>query len=248
MDSLGTDGFQEGGRAWSPSRPDILQILSSARHADVQPIYYGSNHTFLVTLDAGESGQSYAVYKPARGEYPLYDFASGTLYRREVATWLVDSILGHGLVPPTVVTHGKYGIGSLQLFIESASSAEVGVEELRRMALLDVLVNNADRKAEHCLPGIDGKVWAIDHGLTFHVQPKLRTVLWHFAAERVTPAERSDLRRFSHLLERRADPCVTQLGELLSRAEWAALRERVARLLASGRFPDPRYKAMPYRW
>lgn len=237
-----------GGRAWNPERRDIVQLLSASSHSDVQPIYYGSNHTFLVTLDAAEYGRSYAVYKPARGEYPLYDFAAGTLYRREVGTWLVDTLLGWNVVPPTVVSQGKYGVGSLQLFIESATSAEVELVQLRRMALLDVLVNNADRKAEHCLPGSDGRLWAIDHGLTFHVQPKLRTILWHFAGQRLSRPERRDVRRLGVMLASATDPRAAQLEELLSLTEWIALKERLARLLATGTFPDPRQKSVPYRW
>ena len=104
-------GFQPGGQAWDPDRPDILELLQIADQSQVYPIYQGSNHTFLTVLDAGEAGKSLAVYKPARGEYPLYDFPSGTLYKREIGAWLVDRILGWHLVPPTVESGGKYGSG-----------------------------------------------------------------------------------------------------------------------------------------
>jgi hypothetical protein len=248
VDKAPLEELQAGGHAWHPDRPDLLHLLRTARHDSIQPIYYGSNHTFLVTLDAGEAGKSYAVYKPARGEYPLYDFPTGTLYRREVAAWLVCAMLGWQVVPPTVVAEGDFGVGSLQLFVETAPSAEVTLDDLRPMALLDVIVNNADRKAEHCLPGADGRIWGIDHGLTFHPQPKLRTVLWQFAGTRLLPAELTDVERFLGALRRRSDPCAAELVELLSAVEIRALESRMRSALTSGLFPNPRYKPAPYRW
>lgn len=248
LNPIANDGFQAQGRAWDPMREDIVTLLRTAEQVAVQPIYYGSNHTFLVTLDAGESGRSFAVYKPARGEYPLYDFAHGTLYRREVASWLLDHVLGWCLVPPTVVARGQYGVGSLQIFIESYSQGEIELAELRRLALLDILLNNADRKSEHLLLGDEGKLWGIDHGLTFHAQPKLRTVLWHFAGEPLADEERSDLDRGLKALEGRKGNEADELRELLAPVEWRALLQRLRRLLETGRFPDPRYKAVPYRW
>jgi hypothetical protein len=241
-------GFQTSGQAWDPCRPDVEHLLTSARHLHLQPIYYGSNHCFLVTLDAGKQGCSLSVYKPARGEYPLYDFPSGTLYRREVATWHLNKLLGWNLVPPTVVATGKHGIGSLQLFIEAASEGELRVIELQRLALLDVLLNNADRKADHCLVGENSKLWGIDHGLTFHVHPKLRTILWHFAGTRIPTEERAQLQRLLKTLESRTQADALALEELIAPAERRALIDRLCRLLESGRFPDPRYKPVPYRW
>jgi hypothetical protein len=242
------EGFQSRGQAWDPLREDAAALLEQAEHVRLQPIYYGSNHCFLVTVDGGEAGHSYAVYKPARGEYPLYDFPSGTLYRREVGTWLINHLLGWNVVPPTVVTRGKYGIGSLQLFIESYDEGEIAVEELRRLALLDVILNNADRKSEHCLLGQDGKLWGINHGLTFHVQPKLRTVLWHFAGLPLNEREHCDIERLVAALQLCKAPEVRAARDLVTGGEWRALVERADRLTAARRFPDPRYKAVPYRW
>lgn len=242
------DGFQARGQAWNPFRADAEELMESAFHRQMQPIYYGSNHCFLVTLDAGESGCSLAVYKPARGEYPLYDFPSGTLYRREVGSWLVNKLLGWNLVPPTVVTRGKHGVGSLQLYIEPYGEGELEVSELQRLALLDVLLNNADRKADHCLLGQDGKLWGIDHGLTFHVHPKLRTILWHFAGSQIPAVERRDLHRLHEVLETHGKPEVSALEDLVTAAERRALIDRLCRLLETKRFPDPRYKPVPYRW
>jgi hypothetical protein len=241
-------GFQARGRAWNPRRPDIADLLGGAEQTDIQPIYYGSNHTFLVTLDGAGEGKSLAVYKPARGEYPLYDFPTGTLYRREAAMWQLDSILGWELVPPTVVRNGRYGTGSVQLFIESHSEGEIEVAELQRLVLLDVIGNNADRKAEHCLLGWDSTLWGIDHGLTFNAQFKLRTVLWHFAGGSIPEDQRKDLRKLRGSLARCDAPHVRRLTELVSRQEFVALRQRVDALIRDNVFPNPRYKSVPYRW
>lgn len=241
------EGYQAHGHAWDPSRSDIVELLKTAEHIEIEPIYYGSNHTFLVTLDCDQAGRSLAVYKPARGEYPLYDFPNGTLYRREIASWVVNSMLGWNVIPPTVESEGAYGIGSLQIFIEGHPTGEIAVTELRRLCLLDILCNNADRKAEHCLVGDNGKLWGIDHGLTFHHQPKLRTVLWHFAGSKLAADDLADLKRLRIMLNR-SDDAERSLRRLLSRREWSALLARLDRLIDDGCFPDPRYKSVPYRW
>ena len=240
-------GFQAQGHAWDPFRSDIIDLLRDARPVGVEPIYYGSNHTFLVTLDSEGAGQSLAVYKPARGEYPLYDFPTGTLYRREIASWAVNALLGWNVIPPTVESDGPYGVGSLQLFIEAHEASEIAVAELRRLCILDVLYNNADRKPEHCLVGDDGKLWGIDHGLTFHHQPKLRTVLWHFAGSPLASDDLADLKRLRIVLNR-SDEEDLGLRSLLSKREWAALMMRLDGVIREGAFPNPRYKSVPYRW
>ncbi|MGI8826850.1 MAG: SCO1664 family protein [Chloroflexota bacterium] len=241
-------GYQGLGQAWDPHRPDITRLLRDSEHATIEPIYFGSNHCFLVTLEAGEVGRSLTVYKPGRGEYPLYDFPTGTLYRREAGSWLVDRMLGWSLVPPTVISHGRFGPGSVQLFIESYSRGDVDILELQRLALLDLVLNNADRKSDHCLLGDGGKLWAIDHGLTFHVHPKLRTVLWHFAGERIPPECLADVQRLLGCLETLEAEESSELRELLSFEEWRALIRRTARLAEMEYFPDPRHKSVPYRW
>jgi hypothetical protein len=241
-------GYQGRSLAWDPLREDIIALLRQSRHDSIQPIYYGSNHCFLVSLSDQCAGESLAVYKPARGEYPLHDFPSGTLYRREVGSWLLNRLLGWNLVPPTVVTSGQYGVGSLQLFIEARSEGQIAMDDLSRLALLDVLLNNADRKAEHVLLGDDDRLWAIDHGLTFHVHPKLRTVLWHFSGGALPADACQDLRRLLGDLRGGRREEAQQLRDLIAPAEWRALLERLDRLLHTGKYPDPRYKPVPYRW
>jgi hypothetical protein len=206
-----------------------------------------SNYTFLVELcaDAGDGPGVLAVYKPAQGESPLWDFPTGTLYRREVAAYLLARHLGWPRVPPTVVRDdAPHGVGALQLYVEAlperhyldagGEPADTWVE----VALFDVLTNNADRKSGHCLTDADGLVWVIDHGLTFHADPKLRTVIWDFAGEPVPPRLRADLERAAGSLA--GGELAACLERLISRRELAVLRRRLAAMLQPGwQLPHP---------
>lgn len=241
----GTGEFQPGGSSWDAGREDITLLLERADQIRYRDIYYGSNACYLVQLRDDTAGCSYAVYKPARGEYPLWDFPHGSLHRREVATYRLDCLLGWQLVPPAIIRQGKYGVGSLQLFMEESEEQAVSVESLRRMALLDWVINNADRKPDHLLVAPGGHLWGIDHGLTFHAQPKLRTILWHFAGERMGHDEITDLQRVRTTLETSEAGTVR---ELLQRVEYRALLQRVDALIAGGVFPNPQFKSVPYRW
>lgn len=237
--------YQSGGTSWSPYRPDICDLLRSSRQPEIRSIYYGSNACYLVKLLHHQAGESLAIYKPARGEYPLWDFPHGTLHRREVATYEMDSILGWGLVPPTVIGSGRFGIGSVQLFLEESASEAVTMTDLRRLVLLDWVTNNADRKPDHLLSGHGGRLWGIDHGLTFHFQPKLRTVLWYFAGEPLDSEEIKELRRARGLLPSARG---SKVRELVAPQEYRALMVRIDNLAAGGVFPNPRYRAVPYQW
>ena len=133
-----------------------------------------------------------AIYKPVRGERPLWDFPSG-LHRREVAAWELSEYLGWHLVPPTIMRDGPFGEGSLQLFVAADFEQHYFTlyegradlhDALRRMCAFDLLANNTDRKSGHCLLGLDGRIWGIDHGLCFAEDFKLRTVIWEFGGER----------------------------------------------------------------
>lgn len=214
----------------------------------------GSNHTFLVAVSEG-SHTCEAVYKPRRGERPLWDFPSGTLYQREYAAYVVAQALSWEFIPCTVIREGPYGIGSLQQFIDADPQSnyftlrEECPEELERIALFDCLSNNADRKASHCFWDWDGRVWAIDHGLTFHHEPKLRTVIWDFAEE---PIAGHLIEQVAGLLENLRSPrgLAQELSHLLAPEEMEALRRRLDRLLTSGRFPpqDPNRRNVPWPW
>jgi uncharacterized repeat protein (TIGR03843 family) len=206
-------------------------------------IPWASNATFLAKLRHGEL-EGLAVYKPVRGERPLWDFPSGTLYRREVAAYLVSERLGWRLVPPTLARDGPLGIGSVQLFVDADPEVTAfelladGNPALPRVAAFDVVTNNADRKAGHCLAGPDGHVWAIDHGLCFHVQAKLRTVLWDLAGEPLEAPVLADLEALA--AEAAGGPLGARLGELLEPDEVAALARRARALARAGRLPAPR--------
>ncbi len=164
-------------RALAEGRIELLGLLPNA-----------SNAAFLARCRAGDE-ERFAVYKPSRGETPLWDFPEGTLHRREVAAFVVAAALGWPNVPPTVLRDGPEGPGSLQLFVRFQVGEHYFTlqderrEDFRRVALFDLVVNNADRKAGHCLLGEDGRIWVIDHGVCFSDEPKLRTVIWDFLDE-----------------------------------------------------------------
>ncbi len=207
---------------------------------------WSSNLTFLVTVDGGPLA---AVYKPAQGERPLWDFPGG-LYRREVAAFELSEALGWGVVPPTVARReGPFGEGSLQLFVEADYEQHYFtlLDEgscdplLATIAAFDVVANNADRKSGHVLLGTDGRVWGIDHGLCFHPSPKLRTVIWDFAGHEVPDPLLSDLDRLARRLP-------DSLTNVLTRTEQDELVRRAELLVAAGVFPEPEGDHPPYPW
>ena len=227
---------------------ELIQALQTGA-VDIQGrMPWSSNGTFLVTV-AAESCELPAVYKPGRGERPLWDFPDG-LYRREVAAYELSEALGWGFVPPTVeVEDGPLGPGSLQLFIDADFEQHYFtlLEEeqhhpvLRRIAAFDVLANNADRKGGHCLIDAAGRIWGIDHGLCFHVQPKLRTVIWDFAGQRIPEPDLADIARLAD------DELPAALEGLLHPEEARALRARARQLSEAKRFPEP-WSDRPYPW
>lgn len=223
---------------------ELMDLLAQGSMADYHMAPTGSNYTFYATVSDSVQGQRRVVYKPQSGEAPLWDFPTGTLYLREYAAYLLNEALGWGFVPPTVIREGVHGIGSVQLFVELDPAAnyftlrDAHREQMLQLCAFDVIANNADRKASHCLLGRDECIWAIDHGITFHDQPKLRTVIWDFAGDRVPEPVLKDL---SHLMERFPEPggLGEQLAPLLTAYEMDAFCRRVEALLQSGRFPFP---------
>jgi len=219
------------------SLTDPLELLAHATIGIKGRMPWSSNVTLLAELTCGPT-TALAVYKPERGERPLWDFPPG-LYKREVAAYRLSEALGWGLVPPTVLCEGPLGAGSLQLFIDADFEQHYMTllerpehrEQLQQICVFDLISNNADRKSGHCLLGPDGRVYAIDNGLTFHIEPKLRTVIWDFAGEPI-PAEM--LAALDRLLERGLP---APLAELLERDEQRALLARSKGLLRRGHFP-----------
>ena len=198
---------------------------------------WSSNATLLVEATLN-GATALGVYKPERGERPLWDFPPGQ-FRRELAAWHLSEALGWGLVPLTVPRDGPYGDGSVQLFIAAdfeqhyftLREDERHHDRLRRICAFDLVTNNADRKSGHCLLGEDGTIYAIDNGLCFHVEPKLRTVIWEFADEPLPPAILDDLKRLA------AKPLPPAVRQLLAPEECAVLLKRARALVKAGRFP-----------
>ena len=218
------------------------QILSSGEVEVLGLLPFSSNYVFLAKLSDGEE-EAHAVYKPQRGERPLWDFPPGTLAAREVASFEVSEALGWGIVPPTVLRQdGPLGAGSLQIFIEHDPERHFFTlmnehrSTLRRFAAFDIIVNNADRKGGHVIQGPDGKLWGVDHGLTFNVEPKLRTVIWGFAGEDLGDL-REDLERVAGSL-RPEGVLALRLQELLSPEEAVETSARLENLLREGVFPE----------
>ncbi|MFD3807262.1 SCO1664 family protein [Streptomyces sp. NPDC058619] len=286
----------------APERLPAPGVSTAGEHEDllalgeltvVGRIREASNAVLLCTVAYGGAAAD-CVYKPVKGERPLWDFPDGNLARREVAAYLVSEATGWGLVPETVLRDGPYGEGMVQRWIESADPdedgdgggaadggpgsgllalvegeeaaegwkpvalAEVGEgrtallvhaddPRLRRMAVLDAVINNGDRKGGHLLPTSDGRLYGIDHGVTFHTEDKLRTLLWGWAGEPLTDEAREVLGSLGGQLADGA-PLATRLAELVTAAELAAVRDRVEQLLRTGIHPKPsgQWPAIPW--
>jgi len=205
---------------------------------------WGSNHTFLVDV-ISVNGPLSAVYKPSLGEQPLWDFPANTLAQREVAAFLVSEALGWDLVPPTVLRKdGPEGGGSLQLYFNMEPTlnyftfTDPDKHLLQPVVIFDALINNADRKAGHVALMPDGHIQLIDHGLCFHKEYKLRTVIWDFAGKTIPAALIQDLKKLSPQLED-SGSLSSDLAEYLSPEEIQALRDRQSLLLQEARFPTP---------
>lgn len=200
-----------------------------------------SNATLFVSISAGDASTK-AIYKPVAGERPLWDFPDGNLANRERAAFLIDRALGFNHVPETILRDGPFGIGMVQQWIDI--DEEIHLEDffrtdepqLREVALFDAVINNTDRKIGHLIPDKGGHLYICDHGVTFHEEDKLRTVLWQWAGERLTTHEISILESLSSFLESQE---ASELQRLLTPDEISALRSRIAKLISTSLFPEP---------
>jgi uncharacterized repeat protein (TIGR03843 family) len=247
------------------------QVLATLSDGEIElrgRLPWSSNATFLVAVrppprgpggrqakggrpddGGGDREPVLAIYKPARGERPLWDFPRG-LWKREVAAYELSAFLGWGIVPPTTArADGPLGPGSLQYCVDALFDEHYFTlletpehrDDLRRMAAFDVVANNADRKSGHCLIDREGRIWGIDHGLCFHAEPKLRTVIWDFAGEPVDDDLLADLGPMA------AGSVPRTVTRLLSTEEIRALTARAAALRATARLPGPSTD-FPYPW
>jgi uncharacterized repeat protein (TIGR03843 family) len=236
------------------------KILNALKEGELDvkgEFLWGSNYTFLA--EVGCSGDRYkAVYKPIKGERPLWDFPPTSLAHREVAAYLVSEALTWRLVPPTVYReNAPYGAGSLQLFIEHDPEyhyfnfSQEDHQRLRPVVLFDTLVNNADRKGSHIMVDEDNHIWLIDHGICFHVDYKLRTVVWDFAGEDIPDVLMDDLSNFRQKFKPRngeSSEFINLLSAELNPTEIAALATRADKLLVGCKFLNPRSDHRPYPW
>jgi uncharacterized repeat protein (TIGR03843 family) len=216
---------------------DVREVLMRGELTVKGRLPWSSNATFLVEAALDEA-TALGVYTPERGERPLWDFPSG-LFRRELAAWHLSEALGWDVVPLTIERDGPYGLGSVQRFIAADFEQHYFTlredpkhhEHLKRICAFDLIANNADRKSGHCLLAEDGAIYGIDNGLCFHVDPKLRTVIWDFGEEPVPAALLDDVRRLA------SSALPAPLGELLEAAECQALLRRARALVKAGKFP-----------
>ena len=255
---------------------DALELLERGEMTVQGRITTASNATLYCAIEL-DGVTAACVYKPVAGERPLWDFPDGTLAQREVATYLVAAATGWDPVPPTVLREGPVGTGMVQLWIAHDESFDIlaainsgELPALQRIALLDAVVNNSDRKVSHLLPVTAGRpdaaavpdtavapdaaaapdkpelhVYGVDHGVSFATENKLRTVLWQWAGDPIPDEGIEVLHRLAEQLDAGLGE---QLAELLTTAEVRAARRRVRRLLSKGVFPLPptAWPAIPY--
>ena len=239
----------------------IIQALQEGALELKGEFIWGSNYTFLAEARHLDR-ELLAVYKPTRGEQPLWDFPTASLARREVAAYLVSEALGWRLVPPTVYRRkGPLGAGSLQLFIEHDPEYHYFTfkgedrQRLRPTVVFDLLINNGDRKGSHVLCDADDHLWLIDHGVCFHVEYKLRTVIWDFIGEPIPQELCADIAQFIRKVGPLKPAEGAELSELaaallrnISSGELRALLRRAEALLSSGVFPEPEPNHRPFPW
>lgn len=223
----------------------VLQTLENGKFDEEHGVIrWSSNYTFLISICDNDT-KVMAVYKPQRGERPLWDFPDGTLCYRERAAFLTSEELGWQIVPPTVLRDGPRGFGSVQFFIDHDpdynyfSFDEKMIPQLMRLALFDYLVNNADRKGGHCIVDSQDHLWGIDHGITFHSSNKLRTVIWNFAGDSVPQPLLDDVQKLCMNLEDTQNSFRKKLEGLLHEAEIRAFQRRIDRILKNGKYPAP---------
>ena len=218
-----------------------MKILETGEITVAGRLVDASNATLFVEISDGSSAVK-AIYKPVAGERPLWDFPDGNLASRERAAYLVDQALGFGHIPLTILRDGPFGFGMVQRWIDV--DEEIDLEQyfrerdpqLREVALLDAVINNTDRKIGHLLPDGEGHLYVCDHGVTFHVDDKLRTVLWQWAGEALTDDEVAALTKLLKSIEGGE---LAELEGLLTTDELDALINRTSRLIASKSFPEP---------
>ncbi len=227
----------------------ISHFLSQGSMTVTGRLVDASNATLFGTI-AYEDEAMDVIYKPIAGERPLWDFPDGTLADREYAAFLFSNLAGFNCVPPTILREGPAGLGMVQLWIDVDESIDLaqffGSDEgsLRNLAIFDACINNTDRKIGHLLPEESGHLFACDHGVTFHVDDKLRTVLWQWAGDALTQAEIGNLKRVAQVVRSHEELFTSHI----TKDEFAALLMRIERLVSEGVMPLPsdEWPAIPW--
>lgn len=227
---------------------DTEQLLNALRCGEIDSEYglmrWSTNYTFLTSVQQDDLTVM-AVYKPQAGERPLWDFPDGTLCYRENAAYLTSAQLGWDIVPPTILREGPRGLGTFQIFIDhdpevNYFSFDASMyPQLMRLSLFDCLVNNADRKGGHCLLDTNGHLWGIDHGITFHIAPKLRTVVWDFAGQPIPDDLLEALSKLSEALGDESSSYRQFMSQMLAVGEMKTFHARVNQLLKTRKYPLP---------
>ena len=231
----------DGGVTLTLELDDVLRLLRDGELSVEGRLVDASNATLYCRAEL-DGVTAAVVYKPVRGERPLWDFPDGTLAGREVGAYAVSQATGWDVVPPTVMREGPYGPGMCQLWIDLDEEVELTVlaksdhPDLRRMAVFDAVVNNSDRKGGHLLPKADGRVQGVDHGLCFSADDKLRTLLWQWRGKRLTDEAVEVLSRLRAEMD---GPLGETLHALITVTEVEATKDRLDRLLSSRRHPQP---------
>ena len=227
----------------------ISNFLSQGSMTVTGRLVDASNATLFGTI-AYEDEAMDVIYKPIAGERPLWDFPDGTLADREYAAFLFSNLAGFDCVPPTILREGPAGLGMVQLWIDVDESIDLaqffGSDEgsLRNLAIFDACINNTDRKIGHLLPEESGHLFACDHGVTFHVDDKLRTVLWQWAGDALTQAEIDNLKRVVQVVRSHEELFTSHI----TKVEFSALLIRIERLISEGVMPLPsdEWPAIPW--
>ena len=226
---------------------ELIEILLHGQVETVSRMPHSSNATFLVNVRCNDK-EVRGIYKPLKGERPLWDFEPG-LHRNEVAAYRLSEAMGLGIVPPTVLRDGPFGEGSLQLFVDVDvqqhyftifEQREDLHDQLRAMCAFDIIANNTDRKGGHCLIDAEDKIWAIDHGVCFSPDFKLRTVIWEFGGEELPENLRA-------VIEPLIEAVPLDISALLSSEQVVALQERAQWICEGGAFPIDR-SGTRYPW
>lgn len=219
----------------------MKSLLDSGEIAVEGRLVDASNATLYVSISDGE-GSTKAIYKPIAGERPLWDFPDGNLASRERAAYIIDQALGFNHVPLTILRDGPFGLGMVQQWIDIDEAVDLesffreNDPQLREVALFDAVINNTDRKIGHLIPDVNGHLYICDHGVTFHEEDKLRTVLWQWAGEALTSEELEKLEELKSFV---ASGVSTELETLITNSELKALVKRIEKLISSNQLPEP---------